>query len=196
MILLVALVIALALALVQGASLSKLDSVHLRGGGLVLASLAIQLFVIYFQLPPAIEALRGGLLLVAYVLLAPFVWWNRNRKGIRLLGIGFAANLAVIAANGGHMPVTYQALVAAGRENLVSSSADGTLVKFSKDILLSQEQTRLWFLSDILVIPRPFPLPAVCSIGDVLIALGLIRFVPGVLGAESERPAVGEPNGI
>jgi hypothetical protein len=196
MILLLALVIALALALAQGADLGKFESSGLRGGGVVLASLAIQLSIIYFQLPPAIEPLRGGLLIFSYLLLAPFVWWNRYRKGMWLLGIGLAANLAVIAANGGHMPVTYEALVAAGRENLVTSTADGTPVMFSKDILLSHEQTRLWFLSDIIVIPRPFPIPAVCSIGDVIIALGLLFLVPSVFGAGAETPSVREPNGI
>jgi hypothetical protein len=187
MILLLAPVAGLVLALAQGKSLLDLQAPGLRGGGLVLVSVAIQLFVIYFQLPAVLEPARGAAVLVAYCLLLPFVWWNRRRTGMWLLGIGLVANLLVIAANGGHMPVTYEALVAAGRENLASSAASGTLVRFSKDVVLTPAETRLWILSDIVVIPRPFPIPSVCSLGDVLIALGIVRFIPGALGARRER---------
>jgi hypothetical protein len=99
-----------------------------------------------------------------------------------VIGAGLAANWIVMAANGGHMPVTYEALVAAGRAHLVESTMPGTLVFGTKDILLPLAETQLWPLSDIFVIPPPFPIPSVFSLGDALLALGMFRLVPAALG--------------
>ena len=41
------------------------------------------------------------------------------------------------------------------------------------------------FLSDIFVIPPPFPIPSVFSVGDFLIALGMFWLVPSALGART-----------
>ena len=108
-----------------------------------------------------------------------------------VLGVGLLANWAVILANGGHMPVTYEALVAAGKGAMVIGSEPGTHVLGSKDILLPPQDTRLWFLSDIFVIPPPFPFPNVFSLGDALIALGLLWFMPWALGAQTHKRLTG-----
>jgi hypothetical protein len=42
----------------------------------------------------------------------------------------------------------------------------------SKGIVLPREEANLWFLGDVFVVPRPFPLPSIFSPGDVLIAAG------------------------
>jgi hypothetical protein len=115
-------------------------------------------------------------------LLAIFVWQNRRLPGMWLVGLGLLANWAVILANGGHMPITFEALVAAGKGNLVSTPTAGTLVFGSKDVLLPGIETRLGFLSDIFVIPPPFPIPTVFSVGDALIALGMFGLVQHALG--------------
>lgn len=184
MILLLALLLALGWSLLCGGRLSQLSRLSLKGSGLAIAAFAIQVAVIYLPLPTGEqEFLRVLLLVLSYALLTLFVWWNRRLSGMWLLGAGLLANWVVIAANGGHMPVTYDNLVAAGKIHLVTSAASGTLAFGSKDILLSVAETRLWFLSDIFVIPPPFPVASVFSVGDALIAFGLLRFVPAVLGA-------------
>lgn len=193
MILLLALVIAVGWAFLSGVRLSQLSRLPVRGSGLVIAAFGTQVALIYLPLPSgALELWRVPLLVLSYGLLAGFVWWNRRLPGIWLLGLGLLANWVVILANGGHMPVTYENLVAAGKVHLVSSPDSGNLVFGSKDVLLSLAETRLWFLSDIFVIPPPFPLASVFSIGDALIALGLLRFVPAALGAP---PALQRPSG-
>lgn len=184
MILLLALVVAVGWAFLSGVRVSQLSHLPVRSWGLVIAAFGIQVAIIYLPLPTAaLELLRVPLLVLSYGLLAAFVWFNRSLPGIWLLGSGLLANWVVILANGGHMPVTYENLVAAGKVHLVTSPESGTLVFGSKDVLLSLAETRLWFLSDIFVIPPPFPLTGVFSVGDALIAFGLLRFVPAALRA-------------
>lgn len=190
MILLFVLLLALGWAVARGARLSNLASLPLRGSGLALAAFGIQAALIYFPVPVDLESWQRSVLLVfSYALLAGFVWWNRRMPGIWLLGIGLLANWIVILANGGYMPVTYDALLAVGKSHLVASASPGAVVFGTKDILLAREETRLWFLSDIFVIPPPFPIPSIFSVGDALIALGLLRFLPAALGAPTRKQA-------
>lgn len=188
MILVLAFVLALAWSLARGGRLSHLQTWPIQALWRVLTALLIQLIVIY--LPPAMmpgEELRVVLLGASYLLLASFVWSNRRLPGMWLIGAGLVANWAVMLANGGYMPVTYEALVAAGRGHLVDSAASGTRVFGSKDILLPLAETKLWFLSDLFVVPPPFPVPSVFSIGDVLIAGGIFRLVGSALGTSARN---------
>ena len=188
MLVVAALILALGWAWLRGGRLTYLTSFPLRGWGLALGAVGIQAVVIYLPTPaPTLPWLRAAFLIFSYALLAGFVWWNRRLPGIWILGIGMLANWIVILANGGHMPITYDALVAAGKSDLVTRPLAGTYVFGSKDILLAREETRLWFLSDIFVIPPPLPIRSVFSIGDVLIALGLFRLLPAALGAPARE---------
>lgn len=189
MILFYAFLLALVWGLVGGGQLSRLQSFSVRGYGLALAAFVMQVVTIYLPLPDVGNNLiRIALLFITYVMLAVFLWWNLRLPGMWLIALGFVANWVVILANGGHMPITYEAVVAAGLGRAVANADAGTLVFGSKDILLPFEQTQLGFLSDIFVIPPPFPIPSVFSMGDFLIALGMFWLVPGALGARTGAP--------
>lgn len=97
------------------------------------------------------------------------------------MGVGLASNLVAMAANGGYMPVTPEALARAGLSQLAAQGSVGSPILGAKDILLLREETRLWWLSDILVVPGPAPLRAILSVGDVLLALGVVILLQGVL---------------
>jgi hypothetical protein len=184
MILLVPLVLAVVWGLLCGGRLSRLESLVLHRWELAITAFVLQAFVLY-GLPPEWGNLpRISLLAFSYLLLAVFVWFNRHLPGVWLLGAGLVANWAVILANGGYMPVTYEALVAADKSHLLPVAESGTLILSSKDILLPAAETRLWLLSDIFVIPPPIPITSVFSVGDVLIAIGLVRFVLLALGVQ------------
>jgi len=87
--------------------------------------------------------------------------------------LGLTLNILVMVANGGFMPVTLEALQRAGLAHMALGIEDGARVMASKDIILSREVTRLWYLSDILVLRRPFPWSTVFSVGDVLLMAGV-----------------------
>jgi hypothetical protein len=96
---------------------------------------------------------------------------------VKLLGLGLLLNFLVIVLNGGFMPITPEALVRTGYDANVSQLETGYLVGRTKNIVMELGEARLWFLSDIVVIPEPFPIPSVLSVGDLLIVVGVFFFL-------------------
>lgn len=179
MILLLAVLLSISIAVLRGGKLTQLVNVPLRYGWVALIALIIQLFAVEFMQrrrigQPSQQAL---LVLGSYVLLLAVVVFNRHLAGMWLIGVGLALNLLVMLANGGFMPVTLEALQRAGMAHLAVGTEAGSRVLSTKDVLLPRELTRLWLLSDILVIPRPLPFTSVFSIGDCWLAGGAFIFL-------------------
>lgn len=117
--------------------------------------------------------LRRYLFVLAYLLLFPFVWLNRRRLGIAVIGIGVLLNFLAVATNGGLMPLDPQTAERAGQASRIADVRLGEPVPHSKDVLLRRESTRLWFLSDVLTVDNPLRIYAF-SPGDVVIVAGLV----------------------
>ncbi|MHB1417171.1 MAG: DUF5317 domain-containing protein, partial [Chloroflexota bacterium] len=113
-----------------------------------------------------------------YLLLGVVIVANRRLPGMLVVGLGVLMNFLVIAANGGYMPIAPEALVAQGQHALAAAET-GTHVAGSKDAVVEREQTRLWFLSDVITTPGiPFWQRSF-SVGDVVLAVGLFCLVQG-----------------
>jgi hypothetical protein len=134
-------------------------------------------------------AWRGGLFLLSYGLLFLFCGLNRHLGAVRLLALGLLLNFLVIAANGGFMPIAPETLARLHPGTAPEDWEVELLRAGSKDIVLPAAQTRLHFLSDVLVLPPPFPLPTAFSPGDVLIFAGFAALCWGLLSA----PALSRP---
>ena len=117
--------------------------------------------------------------LLSLVLLLVFVWQNRGLTGIQIVGLGVICNLVVILVNGGLMPITPDTLAQINPGSLPERWGPHLHYGYSKDVILLREQTNLWALSDILVLPPPFPRPTAFSVGDVLIAVGILVLLQG-----------------
>ena len=107
---------------------------------------------------------------VSLGVLVLFVWHNRRLQGFRLLGLGLLLNLAVIAANGGLMPISPETLIivyGTQAEEIVDSRAYG-----AKGIVLPAEETRLEWLADRFTVPDRLPIQFAFSLGDVFLAAG------------------------
>jgi len=180
MILVAAIVVSIAIALLRGGRFTALVRMPLRWGVLAVAAFAIQALFIY-QIPSRKVIGAWGwqelLFVGSHLLLLIVVWANRQLGGIKWIGLGLLLNLVVMVANGGWMPIRPEAVIKVGHTSLVPSLASGTRVYSSKNIVLSSQETRLWFLSDIFVLSRPFPIPSVFSIGDVFVALGVFLLI-------------------
>jgi hypothetical protein len=194
-ILLVALAVALLAAFLRGGSLRNLADFHLEWGWLAGLALVIQIAAIYWATGDSYLYLQRGALVVSSLLLLPVVWRNRRSPGLALIGLGLALNLTVMVANGGFMPITPEAVARIEHENLIVHLDSLERMSGSKGIVLPREETALWVLSDIFIIPPPFPVASAFSLGDALVAVGAFIFlqramVGGASSRSSEPPAV------
>ena len=185
MILLLALAVALLVAFLRGGSLRNLADFHLEWGWLAGLALAIQIVAVYWATGDRYLYLQRGALVVSSLLLLPMVWRNRRSPGLALIGLGLVLNLAVMVANGGFMPITSEAVARIEHQHLIVRLDGVERMSGSKGIVLPREETVLWVLSDIFIIPPPFPVASAVSLGDVLVVVGAFIFL--------QRAMVGTP---
>jgi hypothetical protein len=110
----------------------------------------------------------------------PLVLWpHRRRIGVWVMFVGLAANLAVVLANGGLMPIDRSTVVAAVGTERAANYADGAWMSGSKDVLVGVGSGRAVALGDSIVVPARGR-GIVASPGDVVILAGVL-----VLAAEA-----------
>jgi hypothetical protein len=168
------------LARFRGRAASQIAAIPLRSAWLALLAVVLQLPLVRAPGGPTEElGVEQALFLASHLLLLAFTWRNRRLRGIQILGLGVICNLAAILANGGFMPITPQTLVAINPGTTLEQWSFGTHYGYSKDVILSHAETRLWILTDILVVPPPFPWPTAFSLGDLLLAMGIVVLLQG-----------------
>ncbi|MGB9301029.1 MAG: DUF5317 domain-containing protein [Anaerolineae bacterium] len=177
---LIALCLALLLGLVAlGGRASDLTHVQVRWGWLAPLAFLMQAYLIFFPAERAGDVLspRSLLLVASQVLLFVVIWQNRHLCGIKVIGLGLLLNSLVMVVNGGFMPITPETLVQIGYDGNASQLETGYIVGRTKNVVAEPGEASLWFLSDVMVIPRPFPIPTALSLGDLLIVLGVFFFL-------------------
>lgn len=149
-----------------GGQLRRLGDLSFRGVWLPPLALALQVLVINI-IPTAPHAFVVTVHLATYALAAVFVWRNRAVHGLVLLVCGGAMNGVTIAANGGTLPASADALRRAGLEPDPSQFTNSGVL----------EDPRLAFLGDNYAVPAGWPLANVFSLGDVVIVVALVYAV-------------------
>jgi hypothetical protein len=112
------------------------------------------------------------LLPVSQTLLLGFVWLNRRLPGMKVLFLGVALNLTVMAANGGFMPINPQTASRLVTQEVLENHQPGDRFG-TKDILLLPQETRFEWLADRFLPPAWSAYQVAFSLGDVFIALGV-----------------------
>ena len=177
---LIALCLALLLGLMAlGGRASDLTHVQVKWGWLAPLAFLMQAYLIFFPAERAGDVLspRSLLLVASHVLLFVVIWQNRHLSGIKVIGLGLLLNSLVMIVNGGFMPITPETLVQIGYDGNASQLETGYIVGRTKNVVAEPGEASLWFLSDVMVIPRPFPIPTALSLGDLLIVLGVFFFL-------------------
>lgn len=177
---LIALFLALLLGLAAlGGRASDLTHIQLRWGWLAPLAFLMQAYLIFFPAERAGDLLspRSLLLVASHVLLFVVIWQNRQLSGIKIIGMGLLLNFLVMIVNGGFMPITPETLARIGYDGNAAQLETGYIVGRTKNVVAEPGEASLWFLSDVMVIPRPFPMPTALSLGDLLIVLGVFLFL-------------------
>ncbi|MBI4233268.1 MAG: DUF5317 domain-containing protein [Chloroflexi bacterium] len=120
----------------------------------------------------------------SYALLLLGVVRNLHFWGFRVLLVGLGLNVLVLAVHGWYMPVSPEALRAAGFLQQASLES-GAYLDTSKSILLSRPDTALWFLTDIIPITKPIRL--VVSVGDLIVLAALVILLWEVIARQSDK---------
>jgi hypothetical protein len=174
-----------------GGHIGRLRDVRLRLAWAVLPVVPVQLLLVWDPWRAVQDpAVYGPLILLSYVPLVVFTAANVRLPGMGLIAVGLGANLLVMLANGGLMPVSPESIQAAAREE---ETVVGARTPSAKGIVLPASETRLAFLSDTIVtptLPRPLPSRKIISIGDILTFLGLAF---GVQALMRRRPSNQQP---
>ena len=171
--------IGVVLGTLSGGHVSRLAQLHLRHIWLLLGATLVQIALVFASpvLPErGIDPLRVSLPLTTAAV-GLFVVLNRQLPGMPLVLVGLVANLAVIVANGGLMPVSPEVLTAAGKAGTLDYAREhpGIRLPKSKNVLLEWEETRLAWLSDAVLSPPLGPIDRRWNVsaGDLIIAAGL-----------------------
>ena len=167
-----------ALGLALGGRLDRLASLHLRAPWLFFAAIGLQLIAFPLALFPwrTDEAVASALWLVSYGLLVVAATLNLRIPGVPIVATGMALNLVAIVANGGTMPVRPSAMQEAGR--VAVTQANSTALEYP----------RLPWLIDRWAAPDWIPFANVFSVGDIVIALGVVVIVFAASGARIAPP--------
>ena len=158
-----------------GGRLDHLAEIRFAWGPVAILGLVAQL--VLFSTPVADAVGDAGPILYVASTAAVLIAVLRNVRipGMVLVALGAASNLLAIAANGGVMPASPDAVAALGLE-----AADG----FSNSVVMSDPALRP--LTDLFALPAWLPGANVFSIGDVLIGIGVAVVI--ALGMRASRP--------
>lgn len=180
MLLLAVTALGIAGVLATGGRLSGLSRIRFRCGGALAAAGAIQVAITTWTQGPA--HLHEILHVASYACAGYFVVVNARVPGVAVLGFGGLLNAFAITANGGVMPASPGAVASAGIPDAAGAFANSQ----------ATEGAHLWFLGDVFAIPEAWPLANVFSVGDVVIAAGLVyalRRICGSRGAAARIPS-------
>jgi lipoprotein signal peptidase len=170
MFMLYAILIGLVVGLALGGRLSNLGDLEFRWWQLALGGLIVQL-VLFSPVAEGIGSAGPVVYVASTALVAVAVLRNvRQNAGFAVVASGALCNLVAIVANGGFMPVTPEALVASGRTVVAGYSNS-----------IASSRPALEALVDRFVLPPGLPWHNVFSVGDVLIAVGIVVIIVTVM---------------
>jgi hypothetical protein len=163
MFILYSVLIGFALGLILGGRPAGLATIQFRYAWLIGLGFTIQVLIFSTPLTERVGDLGAPLYVLSTAVVFLALLTNLRIAGLPIVAIGAACNLVAIVANGGYMPASPAALVAAG----IAPSGG-----YSNSMVLPDPS--LAGLTDVYALPQWLPFNNVYSIGDILIALGIV----------------------
>jgi len=141
------------------------------------AALGLQLIAIGSQ---DVNLTRASMFLT-YPLLIAVTLINWRLLGMRLILAGACLNFAVIAGNGGLMPVSTSIVAGINDREAIENLSARQAVPGSKSVVMPEDEIVLGVFADRFVVHPPVGSPKVASAGDLLIVAGLATATAQVL---------------
>lgn len=165
-------ILALIISFLRGGSFKGFDEIKFKHGGVIVVLFIVQLTL--FILAPFVNVIAVWLpvwLMIFYGVLVILGWLNRHVPGFPIMVIGILLNMIVMIANGGKMPVSVEAV------SIVNPETMDELFRGAIKHIPMDDNTRMWFLGDIIPLTSPYPNQKVISLGDVFLNVGGFLFV-------------------
>jgi hypothetical protein len=179
MFILYAVVIGLAIGFLAGGRLSAIADLRFRWAPLVIAGFLAQVVLFSDAVAERVGDLGPALYVGSTVLVVVAVLRNAAVPGMPLVALGAASNLAAIVANGGFMPASPAAMAALGKDAPTIYSNSAVVA-----------QPALAPLTDIFALPPWLPFSNIFSVGDVILAAGVLVVIATAMRARgpAEEP--------
>ena len=186
MFILYAVLIGLVLGYALGGRLSGLAMINFRWPWLAIGGFLVQLVLFSDAVRERAGDLGPPLYVASTVAVLIAVIRNIRIPGMALVALGAASNLAAIIANGGYMPASEGAFAALG---------GGLNPGYTNSAIVPDPA--LEPLTDLFALPSWLPFANVFSIGDVLIALGVVIVIAAGMRRRSspaDVASIGDPS--
>lgn len=173
-----AILLGFVVALLRKGKLKNIEKLHIKGWYLFLVAGIIQFTISrlkgknLFLGPVFFEEYFIYVHLFTYLLMIVGILLNIKKRFMIFIFIGLALNFIVIFSNGGKMPVSFQN--AKGYEHYTEELPEEMIYDIKHSIV--NEYTKFVYLADIIVLPPPYPLARIISIGDVFLMIGMFLF--------------------
>ncbi len=172
-----AILLGIILGRLRSGKVSALEKVNFKGLGIILALLIFDI-VFRFFLSSSQTSIADSLF-IYYPVFSMIIYLgtiivleiNKNIKNMRIIEAGFILNFLPMALNGGKMPVLKSALLEIGKTREAQIMEQGLMLGHK----LIDNNTRFSLLADF--IPLNIFIPKVISLGDIVIAIGIILFI-------------------
>jgi len=166
MFILYALVIGLAAGLLMGGRVAAVGEIRFRWGPLMLIGFVAQVALFSDAVAERVGDLGPVLYVGSTLLVVAAVVRNVSIPGMALVALGAASNLAAIAANGGFMPASPDAMAALGKSAPTIYSNSAVLY-----------HPALAPLTDVFALPTWLPFHNIFSVGDVILGAGVVLVI-------------------
>ena len=164
---------------IKGGKIKNLSQIHIKGWYVFLLGFILELISLWIfanKTGNIANMFIDNFLIIQtliYTLLIFTLGLNINKKGIKTIIIGNLLNFIPIISNNGRMPVSKTALIKSNLFTQLKLLEKGKILTH----VLAENNTRFYYLSDIISISKPYPFPKIISIGDILIGIGIFLLI-------------------
>ena len=172
-------ILSLLVGKLRGGKIRNLEDLYINGWYLFVVSFLIEIVTLLVIsrgqgfLSILLENKFFYIHILIYLTLIIGLTMNWKCIGLRIVLFGSIINFLPIIFNNGKMPVLLNALEHSKLYNQISLLEEGRIVTH----VLARWNTKLIILGDIIPIGKPYILPKIISVGDILIAFGLFLLI-------------------
>jgi hypothetical protein len=166
-----------------GGRLQGLSTIQFRRAWVFLLGLAVQLVLFSDFVAERIGEAGAPIYVGSTLAVTAVIAMNLRIRGMPIVLLGAVSNLAAIIANGGYMPASVEAMQSLGKP-VKGGYSNSSFVP----------DPALPWLTDIFALPEWLPFSNVFSVGDILIALGVVIVIATAMRARVTRSADGPEN--